>query len=648
MIDIIPRPKEIREQSGTLSGTDMVLVDTKRFGDVAKVFAECGSELLGWTPGTRTGAGAPVRIHLSRSATGKAAEVLKRSDEAYVLCVTGRGVQIASRSNRGLVYGVHTLLYLVKVRGRRVTLPYCHIHDWPDYRMRGLQDDLARSQVSTIDNFKRIIRELSRLKYNVMTFHMEDMVRFDRHPDIGKDYGAMTKSQWRQLVEYGRRYGLKLFPTFQAFTHAGRVLNLPRYRKYSERPGRQGEVTMGCYCPTDKRVYDLLKDFFSELAEVFDDDTMHIGCDEVALSPTEGRSRDLVRKHGPLKVYCDHVIRVARLARKHWKHVLFFGDLCNARYQHSLGATVADAQRLHRAGLTFVNWDYYLYREEDYFHYVHFLNRCGVRQVISPGVWDWRHLFPSYSEMSRTLPLFTDVAYREGVRDAITCSWGDTVDAFREDNYLNYAYSAEHLWNAERRSDTQEQFTQRWAQQFFGVAPKPLVDAVAWLGKLNDLVYESARHDNRFPEPIGFSPFVAHMVFWNFPLPGSGLPEDAARSADRSKEADGWLGQMPALRKCVRRNRHNVDLIAYALRRGRWLFESVRYSARPTRSRAQSLAGDLRSLATDFVRLWDVTNIEPGRLGVEMRFDKLLACYEKEARRPSRWNGVWTPTKRTL
>ena len=36
------------------------------------------------------------------------------------------------------------------------------------------------------------------------------------------------------------------------------------------------------------------------------------------------------------------------------------------------------------------------------------------------------------------------------------------------------------------------------------------------------------------------------------------------------------------------------------------------------------------------------------RAGVEARFDKLLACYQKEARRPSRWNGVWTPTKRTL
>lgn len=652
MITLIPTPKKIYESGENIRRVDLILLKPEKHQNVARILSECGEEILGFEPGTRKASAATIQLQIVCGSTNIPAEVatvLKRSNEAYSLYVTKNGVEIFANTERVCVYAIHTVLAIAKVIEGEIELPVCEIHDWPDFRMRGLQDDPARGQVSTMDNFKRVIRELSRLKYNVMTFHMEDMIRFSRHPEIGREHGALDKSQWEELVEYGRIYGLEMFPTFQTFGHAGRVLSLPKYRKYAE----FHDLPIS-YSPSVPGVYRLLDDFLAEIAEVFTFETIHIGCDEVMLSPKKGRSKDLVRKQGELRVYADHVVKVAALARKRWKNILFFADafVNTARFdktvEHNMRTIIAEVQRLHRAGLTFVNWNYYRYREEDYFPSINLLNRCEVSQVISPGAWDWGQIYPSFSEISTTLPVFTDVAFREGVKDAIVCSWGDTRDPFREDNYLNYAYSAEHLWNGGISSESQEQFTTRWAKQFFGYAPRVLVQALMWLGNLNLLVYDSARHDNRFPHLIDWSAFVAHAVFWNYPLPGSGSKEDAQRSKKRCDEAKQLINDLSSVMCKAKRNQFNINLLRYDLKRSFWLFESVQYCTHPTGARARSLVEYLKLLAMEFKQLWNVTNIETGREAIDKRFHKLITCYEREIQQPSRWDGKWQEMKRMI
>jgi hypothetical protein len=158
-------------------------------------------------------------------------------------------ITITAASHRRLVYGIHTLLYLARLDADAVQVPACTIEDWPDFRMRGLQDDPARGQVSTLEGFERIIRELSRLKFNVLTF--------------------------------------------QTFGHAGRVTSLPEFHHLSDHP--QGGSH---YSPAVPAVYDFFSDLFSEIAEVFDGDTIHIGCDEVTLAPLGLRSSPMVRDRG--------------------------------------------------------------------------------------------------------------------------------------------------------------------------------------------------------------------------------------------------------------------------------------------------------------------------------------------------------------
>ena len=212
MIDIIPKPKRVSISKGALRADKFFVENNTSEKQLNLVFEECVEEIIGSGKISSLKDSSICVRFLKLSLDQK----FNDSPESYRIYVDSLGVRIESISVRGLIYGIHTILAITKiVSERKFEIPYCYIEDWPDFTMRGMQDDPARGQVSTISNYKRLIRELSRLKYNVLTFHTDDMFRFERYPDIGKESGALTKSEWRQLVEYGHIYGLDLFLTFQ-------------------------------------------------------------------------------------------------------------------------------------------------------------------------------------------------------------------------------------------------------------------------------------------------------------------------------------------------------------------------------------------------------------------------------------------------
>ena len=93
------------------------------------------------------------------------------------------------------------------------TLPAISIIDWPDMKMRGISDDISRGQVSTLDNFKKIIRNLARYKMNVYMPYLEDMVQLDSYPSIGKGRGALSKQEVKELVDYAGKYFIDVIPS---------------------------------------------------------------------------------------------------------------------------------------------------------------------------------------------------------------------------------------------------------------------------------------------------------------------------------------------------------------------------------------------------------------------------------------------------
>ena len=123
-------------------------------------------------------------------------------DEGYFLDVDANGTIIIGESEKGKFYGVMSLLQMIRREKRSIVVDGATIEDFPLEKVRGVSDDISRGQISTVENFKKIIRFLAYYKMNTFSPYIEDMFVFKNHPLIGKGRGALTSQEVKEVDAY--------------------------------------------------------------------------------------------------------------------------------------------------------------------------------------------------------------------------------------------------------------------------------------------------------------------------------------------------------------------------------------------------------------------------------------------------------------
>jgi len=638
-IRVIPRPKSVK-----VSGADFWVEHLQLFPevpgeDLTHLCREKMAELSAADAapqGAAPRAGTMLPAIFSLVGNSRAApdidteETLGKAEDAYILMVSPSGIKAFSSSRRGLIYAAQTLFQVIQREEGGFRLPSVRIDDYPDFVMRGVTDDISRRQVSTLENFKRIIRELSRYKYNYYFPYMEDMFRISKHPKIGATSGALTHEEARAVVEYARMYGIEVVPIVQTLGHVQKIVGLPEYRELAELAEETSPGELKCFEAGNEKVYSLLRDLFQELFTVFDSEYVHIGCDETR-QLGEGKNREACQARGHAGVYIDHIKRVLELIKPYRKKVMFYADMFRPRYP-AVGhwhVTPQDFRALRDLGLIFFNWGYNMTTEIEHYDYINILKREGARQIISPGVWGWKTIFPSFAVMADTTVPALKVAFDEGIRELCTSSWNDQGDNLREDNFLNYAYTAECLWDVSAAEEREaRRFAERFCPLFYGSADGALVDAHVFLGDLPRVMFEAARHDPRYPRElpryVQSSLCVSHL-FWHPARAGKADAQDVERCRELVLHTSDLISRLDSLAANVPRNQGNVRSLMLGLRRARFIAASIVYAGDPKPEWAADLAGELSQ------RQWLSAN-KPERLDMmEERFDELIAFYRREA-----------------
>src|SRR5918912_4398783 len=229
-VQVIPRPKRVKltgEGFALNARTQVTLADAKSEDDlfaardfIEDVKATAGVELRTGTkprrPQVLVGplADARVRAALSRAGAGVPENL---SDEGYVLSVRPDEVVVAGKTEAGTFYGLQTLKQLVRGEGGSARVEGVEIVDWPTMRWRAVSDDISRGPVPTVEYFKRQIRTEAMFKLNMHSLYMEHVLRYDSHPLIAPDGGALSPAEIREMVAYARRYHVELVPQQQTF-----------------------------------------------------------------------------------------------------------------------------------------------------------------------------------------------------------------------------------------------------------------------------------------------------------------------------------------------------------------------------------------------------------------------------------------------
>lgn len=212
------------------------------------------------------------------------------SKESYQLTVNTDGIHIVAEDVWGALRGLETLSQLVFCSRNTVLIRDTKIEDFPRFIHRGILVDTARHYIKKETIFQ-IMRGMEMNKLNVFHWHMTDDQSFPFQskyfPELSEK-GAFhptlvyTHTDVKDIIEFGRQRGIRVIPEFDVPAHVlswsfGKPELLTRcYGSGKVIPGLLGPLN-----PARNSTYSLLQELYREILNLFQDQLVHIGGDEV-------------------------------------------------------------------------------------------------------------------------------------------------------------------------------------------------------------------------------------------------------------------------------------------------------------------------------------------------------------------------------
>ncbi len=243
--------------------------------------------------------------------------------------VSGKdGIVLSGGDEAGLYYGLLTLEQILPQTGSY--LPVFTIEDHPDFAARGFMLDVSRCRVPTMAALYKFIDLLSKLKFNQLQLYMEHTFAFSAHERVWADASPFTAQEIMELELYCRERFIELVPNLNSFGHLERWLQLREYKHMAECPdgfeSQWGGHRPGGVLKPNQVSLDFIEGLYAEFLPNFSSPFFNIGCDET-WELGQGWSKPLCESKGKERVYLDFLLQLVKLAEKHGRNVMFWGDI---------------------------------------------------------------------------------------------------------------------------------------------------------------------------------------------------------------------------------------------------------------------------------------------------------------------------------
>lgn len=267
--------------------------------------------------------------------------------EGYLLLVYDKYAAIIGADDRGVFYGVQSLLQLIDSTGCS-SIPSLLVRDWPYKPIRGFHLYLpSRDRIGFLIRFIKYF--LAYYKFNTLFLEVGAGMRLDRHPEINASWvrlcrdvkargerpkgpanrfqdsvhhelgggGFLEKEEVKAIIEVARRYRIEIIPEIQSLTHSYYLV--AAHREIAELPEADWPDS---YCPSNPESYRLLFDVIDEYIEIFKPRMIHIGHDEwraACLCPR-------CRSKSAADLFADDVVRIYEYLKSRGVGVAMWAD----------------------------------------------------------------------------------------------------------------------------------------------------------------------------------------------------------------------------------------------------------------------------------------------------------------------------------
>ena len=313
---IIPEPETVKLTLGsfTISNNTTVYCSNESLLPVANYFDEKISDALGFNLKIVVGNGDGINLILS--------DDNNLGNEGYKLKVTKNSTSITANKTNGIFYGLQTLRQMLPPQIKSKTLqsstkwsiPCAEIADKPRFPWRGLMLDVSR-HFFTKEEVKEYIDQLAEYKMNVFHWHLTDdqgwRIEIKSLPKLtekgawraervgdwwkreprGKDepttYGGFyTHEDIREVVKYAQDRFVEIVPEIDVPGHS--LSTIAAYPEIScthtvkdiNVGNKFYTVDENSLCVGNDQTFEYLDKIFTEIAELFPSEYIHVGGDE--------------------------------------------------------------------------------------------------------------------------------------------------------------------------------------------------------------------------------------------------------------------------------------------------------------------------------------------------------------------------------
>ncbi|WP_286263126.1 beta-N-acetylhexosaminidase [Thalassotalea atypica] len=219
-------------------------------------------------------------------------------NESYQLTITKAVIHIEAVSDFGALHALTSLLQIISIpelsatvtQKKFLTLPAIQINDQPRFQWRGLLIDSVRHFIP-LNAIKRQLDGMAAAKLNVFHWHLTDdqgwRIESKTYPKLhllASDGLYYTQQEIKELVTYANNLGIRVVPEFDLPGHASAIA-VAYPELIAEKNNYVAERQWGVFEPlldiTNPKTYQFIEAVITELTDLFPDEYLHIGGDEV-------------------------------------------------------------------------------------------------------------------------------------------------------------------------------------------------------------------------------------------------------------------------------------------------------------------------------------------------------------------------------
>lgn len=325
MLNLIPAPRgSVHMQEGSVKLPETVTVS---LGDFAPWCLEAFAARLD----------GHVETAENGFITLKKADIAK---EGYKLTVTKDGITVEAADESGAVWALTTVTELT---AEGEALPIVTIEDAPHYGHRGLSLDCSR-HFFTADEVKKVIDQMTRVKLNVLHWHLVDdqgwRIECKTLPLLHETTGTYyTQEEIRSVIEYARVRGMEIIPEIDMPGHTrSMIAAYPHLSCFGEKTElcQFGGIFEKIFCPGKDETFEFIEKLLTEVCALFPDDRFHIGGDEAPKTEWKKCPHCKARMEAlGLTDYEDlqgyFTKRVVAILKKHGKRTVCWNDVLESK-----------------------------------------------------------------------------------------------------------------------------------------------------------------------------------------------------------------------------------------------------------------------------------------------------------------------------